>query len=471
MEQLFKDRLSEFYETLAFHFQRGQSLDKAVEYLIKSGEKSLRRYALEESHQYYKEAFNLLSQKQNRSQKEDTLLVDLLIEWALVFYYQGNFTSLTGLMSLHEDMVNSLGDKARAGLFYSWLGFSLFWQGERMKDSYQYLLKALELGEEVQNQKVVGYACAFLSKTCAELGLLEEGVKYVNRAKDIVSLFADDAVIYMNYLSGKGYLGWFAGEKMKVFESGKDLLDSGQKRSNIRLQAVGYLIMGMYRYLENDLPSAIECTETVHNISRDPYHSQYANVLLGMYYAYSGDFESAENALAKVVEFSKQLSVEYLGTFAHLFLGVVSIAKGNMGQGMKQIEHAQHTFRKNERIVLYALSELILGSVYLRILQKSAPSSLSLLKKNIWFLIRNVPLASRKAEGHFNKVIEIATNIGAKGFLGQAYLDLGLLHNLKGRNDQAKACMTVAIRCLRQCNFEMPLKHAEEALASLDAEK
>ena len=53
MEQLFQGRLPEFYETLAFHFARGLSLDKAVNYLMKSGKKSLARYSIEESHQYY----------------------------------------------------------------------------------------------------------------------------------------------------------------------------------------------------------------------------------------------------------------------------------------------------------------------------------------------------------------------------------------------------------------------------------
>jgi class 3 adenylate cyclase len=36
MEQLFQDRLPEFYETLAFHFARGLSLNKAINYLMKS---------------------------------------------------------------------------------------------------------------------------------------------------------------------------------------------------------------------------------------------------------------------------------------------------------------------------------------------------------------------------------------------------------------------------------------------------
>ena len=63
MEKLFEDRLPEFYEALAYHFQRGQSVDKAVDYLIKSGQKSMERYALEEAHRYYYDAFALLSSR------------------------------------------------------------------------------------------------------------------------------------------------------------------------------------------------------------------------------------------------------------------------------------------------------------------------------------------------------------------------------------------------------------------------
>ena len=35
MESLFQDRVAEFYETLAFHFARGRSGTKAIDYLVK----------------------------------------------------------------------------------------------------------------------------------------------------------------------------------------------------------------------------------------------------------------------------------------------------------------------------------------------------------------------------------------------------------------------------------------------------
>jgi len=82
---------------------------------VRSGEKCLKRYAVEESHQYYTEAFDLLSNKPEKSREENGLLVDLLTKWALVFYYRGAFRELTELLVAHEQLARSLDDKARLG--------------------------------------------------------------------------------------------------------------------------------------------------------------------------------------------------------------------------------------------------------------------------------------------------------------------------------------------------------------------
>ena len=86
-----------------------------------------------------------------------------------MFYYQGDFKGLTDLLFAHEDLAESLEDKVRLGMFYAWLGFSLSFRG-RVRDSRDYLLKALDLGEEIHDQQVVGYACTWLAWTCPLLG-------------------------------------------------------------------------------------------------------------------------------------------------------------------------------------------------------------------------------------------------------------------------------------------------------------
>ncbi len=131
------------------------------------------------------------------------------------------------------------------------------------------------------------------------------------------------------------------------------------------------------------------------------------------------------------------------------------------------IEEAKRACLENQRKGFYAVSEISLGKAYLQIVERAVPMTLSTLAKNMGFLMKNVPFASRKAEAHFNKAIEVAKEIGAENFRGGAYLNLGLLHKAKGRTDQARECISKAIKVFEQCRAEMWLKQAREALESL----
>ena len=111
--------------------------------------------------------------------------------------------------------------------------------------------------------------------------------------------------------------------------------------------------------------------------------------------------------------------------------------------------------------------ECCLGNVYLQIVQGEGDLSLSIILKNIGFLIKNVPFASRKAAAHFNKAIEVAEEIGANGLMGQAYLGLGKLHKAKKRKDKARECLLKAVDCFERCEAETILKQTREELDSL----
>ena len=100
MESVFKDRLAEFNETLAYHFARGQSVTKAVDYLVKSGEKSLARYAVEEAHQYFKKAYDILASKEELSEAEKIILIDILNSWGYAYYYLGEIKEFIDLFSI-----------------------------------------------------------------------------------------------------------------------------------------------------------------------------------------------------------------------------------------------------------------------------------------------------------------------------------------------------------------------------------
>jgi class 3 adenylate cyclase/tetratricopeptide (TPR) repeat protein len=466
IEEVFRDRLSEFYETLAFHFKQGKSFHKAVDYLMKSGEKSLKRYAVEESHQHYKEAFDLLANKASKTKEEEVLLIDLLNKWSLVFFYRGDFRQLEVLLRTYEDLAASLDDKARLGMFYGWLGMAL-WAGAKFKDSYQYSCKALKLGEEIGDKLVIGYACTRLIWTSAELGLLDDAITYGERAREISRSVKSDHYLYMKSLGGMAHAYWCRGDSKKAYEVGKALLDYGERQADSRSMVMGYYAVGCSHFIVGDFASAIECYQRALQVSADPWFFQIPKMMLGIIYAIIGQSQEAEGLLREVAAFSQEFGSELAGTAVQPLLGLVLIRRGYFNQGLKMIEDARRLFLENEGRFRYIQSEYTLGMIYSQIAQRAVPISLSTMLKNMGFILKNVPFASKKAEDYLNKAIAGTEKMGAKMFLGWACLGLGLLYKTKGRNDKAKECVSKAIRVFEQCEATVRLKEAKDTLATL----
>jgi len=466
IEELYPDRLEDFYETLAYHYKQGESFDKAIDYLIKSGEKGYERYSLEESHQHFKEAYDILSSKPGRTREEDTLLIDLLIKWAYVFWSRGDYRGLTDSFGAFQNLAESLGDKARLGMFYAWLGYAILCRG-KLKDSYQYLSKALKLGEESGDQQLIGYACAYLSWTCAMSDRLDEAIAHGERAQEISQSLQSDHYLYDRSVGGIGTAYFCKGDVKKVFAAGEALVEYGQRHSNIRCMAMGYVEVAWGHQLNGNFSSVIEYCKRAVEVSADPSYTQVAKGFLGGAYVMNGQFQEARDVLQQVIIYSEKIGFEFAVTISKIFLGVVSIAEGRMDQGLKMIEEAQRLCLENGGKTFYAMSEYVVGNIYLQMVEKAAPVKLTTVIKNIGFLVKNVPFADRKAETHFNKAIDVCREIGAKGFMGQSYLSLGLLHRAKRRKAQARECISTAVELFEQCENEYLLRQAQEALESV----
>jgi class 3 adenylate cyclase/tetratricopeptide (TPR) repeat protein len=463
MEQIFHDRLGEFYETLAYHFKRGKSVHKAVDYLVKSGEKSLRRYAVEESHQYFKEAFELLSVHLEKNVNKEEALIDLFIKWSLVYYYRGDYKGLLDLLEAHRHMAESLADKERLGMFYVWLSCALCHR-ERFQDSYQYLTKALKLGEKTENHQVIGYASTWLTWTCAELGFLDEAAGFAERALKVYKSACSDHYIYFISLAGLGYVHWYRGERQKAFEVGEALVEFGRKHSNLRSMVMGHFFKGFSHLMAGDLPAATSCFQKAIQASADPWYSQFPKLALCYAQVSTGQFYEAEAALQEIVSFDRECGAEIVGTPAQFLLGPLLMAQGHLSKGMKILEDIQKIWRENGCRLRYVNSEYIIARTYAQIAQGARSMSPSTVIKNLGFLVKRVPFAGQKALEHFNRAIEVATEIEARDILGRAYLDLGLFHKAKSRNDQAGQCLSRAIEIFEQSEAEVYLKQAQDAL-------
>jgi len=464
-ERLFSERISEFYEALAFHFEQGRSLHRAVHYHIKAGEKCLNRYAVEESHQYFRRAYELLSGKPDKTREERELLLDVLIQWGPVHNYRGDFKGLVSLLSAHENLAVGLGDPARLGMYYSYVGQGLYQTG-KVRDSYQCLRKALAIGEDIDDLGVIGNVCSALTWTCPDLGLMDEALRFGERAKEVYAVSGADDYIYFNTLGGMGYAYWYKGDKRIALETGRALLDFGHTHANIRSLVMGHFIRGCGHLIDGDLPSATDSYRSAIAVSADPWFSQFPRMLLAFTLVSRGELEEAEDALEEVLSYSQEYGTELIRTPARTMMGIILVSKGHLERGFRMMEDALDEDLRKGRKYASTIEGHIMGKLYQELAGR-APLSLSMLR-NIGFIVKNLLSAGRKAEKLFKRTIESAKEIGAKGLHGQACLDLALLYRSKGRVGEARDCLSEAIMVLEQCEAETYLNDAKETMALLD---
>jgi len=96
IEKLYKERIEDFYEELAHHWERSKDKEKTLEYLVKVGQKASKNYLNDTAVEYYTRAIELA--------KELGLSGDRLAE---IYNYRGN---LYNNIMFHEESISDLMD-------------------------------------------------------------------------------------------------------------------------------------------------------------------------------------------------------------------------------------------------------------------------------------------------------------------------------------------------------------------------
>jgi len=465
MEELFHDRLPEFYEALAYHYKQGQSVIKAVHYLMKSGQKSLSRYSPDESHQYFQEAFDLLINKQERTTKENYLLLEVILEWAVVYYRRIRFNEMFSFLKDKEELAVSIGNKSQLGMFYIRLGMALVFRLQ-LADGIRYLRQALKIGEEIGDQKVIGYACTQLIYGCIDHGLIDEGIGFGERVQQM-ERYTKDLELYRWSTCGLSFAYGLKGETRKSTKTAQAVVEYGQKHSITGCIADGYQCIALNHWMSGDFPSAIEYCKRSLQYEVEPF--TYFNIkgCLGVCYTLSGQYEEAQIIFDEIIKLVEENGYLFAAMRERIASGLLMVMTGNLSQGFRMFEDLMSQLKSYEDWTLYCQTNYMLGKIYLKMIQGEGEKSFSFLAKNIGFLIKTLPFVKQKAEGHLNEAIRVARDIGVKGILGQAYMDMGELRKIKGRNDEAQKYITEAIQLFEECENDFFLKKAREALAAL----
>jgi tetratricopeptide (TPR) repeat protein len=330
-------------------------------------------------------------------------------------------------------LAGSLPDKNIRGMFYAWLGCAL-WHRELFQEAHQHLLKALAIGEDINDFIMVGYACCWLSWVCTELGLLDDAIGYAQKAQDIFKADRRDDYIYVSSMAGMGYALWHRGDKAKTLDVGNVLLEFGRKQDDYRAKGMGYCCIGWSHLIGGDLTQATPYLEKAVQVSIDPWYSLFPKLALAYGLILNGEFHEAENYITEIRKFNQQFGAEFAGAPARFFHGMILVSQGRIIEGLRILEDSCKYWSKNGNKLRYAACGSMLAGVYADLAKKARSRNLS----------KYALSACDKANVYFQDSIKSAEQISAKAILGQAYRNWGNFCKEKGDNGKAEKCFAEA---------------------------
>ena len=465
-EVLYADRLPEFYETIAFHFERGHAAREAVRYLVRAGEKSLSRYAVNQASRYFRRAYEIALETPTLA-ADSVLLVDLLVRWARVDYYLGSFRELESLMLRHYASLEYVAPELQAR-YEVWLG-TVFWHRQSLSRAYEHLTRGRALAEQADEPPWVALADAELAYVHADLGRLPEAVECSERACAAARLLDSDAFVWEEAFSSAGYTHWCTGNVAEAHRLGAELLAYGTAHTNIRCLAFGHWMVSLAYLNDGDFKSATEETDKALRVSADPWLLQFPKFFSAICSVFNGEFDRALPLLEEVVEYSTERGAETLSIPATGLLGAARAGTGSLDGGIAMLERCERRLRDDERLWAHINAIYILGELHAIIARGEAEMGLREALRNPRFLVGHAPFAERRAYRYLEQAASGCDSVGAVGLAGQCWLSIAELQHAKGHDARSADSFERARSRFVACGAQTFAKRAASELAELSS--
>lgn len=182
IEELYEDRLADHYETLAFHFEEGHAWERALEYLLRSGEKALASFAPGPAVDFLDRAAAILERQPVPVSPEQ--LVRL----------HGSRGHALWLLSRWEESAESYeqmriaagADEIQQGLALFQGAISLFW-AHRFEDAMAAAKRAYDIGKALDNAAIIAGALVTIEGIHSVTGDQRAAAAVVREANEIAA--------------------------------------------------------------------------------------------------------------------------------------------------------------------------------------------------------------------------------------------------------------------------------------------
>jgi class 3 adenylate cyclase/tetratricopeptide (TPR) repeat protein len=219
IEDLYAERLPESYEMLAYHYERGEVWGKALEYLVKAGQKAQQAYANREALDHYSRALDVC-ERLGEAVEPATRMTIYAGKGAVHFLLSEFRASIEAHQGLLE-VARQLGDRNKEAEALYQIGFG-FHRSHEFEKALKFSRQAQALALEIGNQNILAASLFVIAFVHAVTGKLDEATHGLEEALRVSRVAGEKGREGFN-LTLLGQLYNWKGE----YEQGLQLLEQG----------------------------------------------------------------------------------------------------------------------------------------------------------------------------------------------------------------------------------------------------
>jgi tetratricopeptide (TPR) repeat protein len=372
IEELYADRLEEFYEMLAYHYSNSDDSAQAVNYLKSSGDKAMSRYSPVEAFRYYRDAVSVLKQVPETIQNKREqigLILSIGQSARILSFPEDSFE----LLQEGEALCSDLGDKRSSALIHSYLG--MYYSSKRGDAplGMKFQQDAFEAAENLQDNELMIQIGANL---CLSYDFAGEYRKIVQVAPKVIALLEKTPkkseffgtpvdlhpVLIALYGHALGYVGEFTqGEKecekaLILAQQGGNPYSLGWAEFMFGCQ---YIPKGDGEKAVKHLQNSLVYFEKLRAVS--PLHVAWS--LLAQGYNLLGQSDKATEYLQKMLKLQADIKSPGFLSLGHLALSAAHLNSGNLNEAKFHAEQALNLGQTNHEKYCEGLGWIQLGRI------------------------------------------------------------------------------------------------------------
>jgi tetratricopeptide (TPR) repeat protein len=363
IEEIYSDRIEEFYEMLAFHFAKTELTDTAIRYLSLAAEKASERFAHSEAVVWLEDAIELTDHLPDKDR--DSCCSDLVIRLADSLFYLGRRNDSIESLLNHEDRLKRIQRPDLECKYFLYLSRNYSFQGDRER-ALHHAQRSLEEAKRVEDKESMGRAYVLMALETGFAGSIKQGITYSEQAVLILENTEDHRYLAMAYYL-LGFQSIYHGDFRRAKDAATHLGALSEEMGDPSRQAHSRHLLGLRATMMGEWDKGIDHYRRALDIAPDLYEEAIILGFLGYGYLEKGDQIKAVTILENAVEQANQYRSRQVQNWFMSYLGEAYAANGRTEEAHKLVSQGLNLAKEimNPRGV--AIAQRALGRISLRL--------------------------------------------------------------------------------------------------------